>query len=154
MRDIELYWLAGLLEGEGSFMRPPPSSPNQPVIGLQMTDEDIIAKVSSLVKVGYRRVRYHHPEWKPIYALQVRGGKAVDLMKKLRPLMGERRQKQIERALIGYDPFLSQQRQRKLPSPEELRVMLKTSTTRELGKELGCSRQTISRRSRIGLIAR
>jgi hypothetical protein len=151
MRDTELYWLAGLLEGEGSFMRPPPSSPNQPVIGLQMTDEDVIEKVSSLVGVGYRRVRYNHPEWKPVYALQVRGGRAVRLMRELSPFMGERRRGQIDRALAGYDPFLSQQRRLKLPSPEELRVMLKTSTTRELGKRLGCSRQTISRRSRIGL---
>ena len=28
-----LYWLAGILEGEGTFMSGPPSRPNAPVVG-------------------------------------------------------------------------------------------------------------------------
>ena len=30
----ELHWLAGLLEGEGSFMAGPPSSPGLPIIAV------------------------------------------------------------------------------------------------------------------------
>jgi hypothetical protein len=36
-----LIWLAGILEGEGSFMKGPPSSPNRPVISMVTTDIDV-----------------------------------------------------------------------------------------------------------------
>ena len=36
--SAELHWLAGLLEGEGTFMTGPPSSPGLPVIAVNMTD--------------------------------------------------------------------------------------------------------------------
>ena len=49
----DLYWLAGLLEGEGSFMRGPPSRPNMPAIAIQMTDEDVIQRVAQLWAVCY-----------------------------------------------------------------------------------------------------
>lgn len=38
----QLSWVAGLLEGEGTFLAPPPSSPNQPRLRVQMTDRDIV----------------------------------------------------------------------------------------------------------------
>ena len=41
----ELHWLAGLLEGEGSFMTGPPSSPGLPVIAVNMTDQDVMARI-------------------------------------------------------------------------------------------------------------
>jgi hypothetical protein len=40
----ELAWLAGLLEGEGSFMPGPPSNPRMPIICLAMNDEDVMAR--------------------------------------------------------------------------------------------------------------
>lgn len=41
-----LLWLAGLLEGEGSLIPGPPSYPNSPIIAIQMTDEDVVAKAA------------------------------------------------------------------------------------------------------------
>lgn len=44
----DLYWLAGILEGEGSFMKGPPSAPNSPVVSCNMTDLDVIEKISKI----------------------------------------------------------------------------------------------------------
>lgn len=106
MDDKDLYWLAGLLEGEGSFLAPVPSSPRLPIIQVSMTDEDVIARVAALWgKAAYRArsdSRSAERGWKTPYAVQLRGSKAVHLMRLLRPLMGLRRQAQIDRALSGY----------------------------------------------------
>ena len=53
MDEKELYWLAGLLEGEGSFMRGAPSRPNTPMVSLSMTDEDVVARVGRMLGVSY-----------------------------------------------------------------------------------------------------
>jgi len=99
-----LHWLAGLLEGEGSFLKPPPSSPNSVVISLQMTDEDIVSRVSSIFGVKYHRIVPKNTAWKDSFSIVLRGVKAMELMKRLQPLMGSRRQKQIQDALGRYDP--------------------------------------------------
>lgn len=44
----ELHWLAGLLEGEGSFMAGPPSSPGLPVLAVNMTDHDVMARLGRI----------------------------------------------------------------------------------------------------------
>ena len=97
----QLHWLSGLLEAEGSFLKPSPSSPNTPKIQIMMTDEDIIARVSTLFGVKYHQV-YPKKATKPTFACHLRGKRAVALMKLLYPLMSKRRQIQIDRALAGY----------------------------------------------------
>lgn len=47
--EHDRYWLAGLLEGEGSFLKGPPSAPRYPVLSLQMTDEDVVARVAAML---------------------------------------------------------------------------------------------------------
>lgn len=100
----DLHWLAGLLEGEGSFLEGPPSSPRYPVVALQMIDEDIVTRVAAMFarKPGTWQPREAH--WQPIYLVRITGAKAVAWMNALRPLMGVRRQAQIDRALASYDP--------------------------------------------------
>jgi hypothetical protein len=51
-----LHWLAGYLEGEGSFMKGSPSTPNQPIITVSSTDEDIIRKVAGIFERTYPKV--------------------------------------------------------------------------------------------------
>lgn len=99
MTDLELAWLAGLLEGEGSFLRPPPSDLKRPRISIEMTDEDVMQRVADLVGLKLVRPRIRQVHWKPSFRLAIRGPKAVDLMKRLYPLMGKRRQEQIDQAL-------------------------------------------------------
>jgi hypothetical protein len=100
----ELHGLAGLLEGEGSFMAGPPSSPRMPVISVHMTDEDVIVRVGRIFGRKPYEARPRNPRWQASYQGRVTGGGAVRWMTLLRPLMGTRRQAQIDRALASYDP--------------------------------------------------
>lgn len=105
MDDKDKYWLAGLLEGEGSFIKGPPTAPNSPGISLQMTDEDVVARASALMGTKYHS--YHRGKdkgWKEIYQTNLRGYRAVDLMRELYDLMGIRRKQQIDKAIEGYSP--------------------------------------------------
>jgi transposase-like protein len=107
----ELYWLAGWLDGEGSFCAPPPSDPRRARICGCTTDEDVGRAVARLLGVT---PTYSHTEsarakgWSATWRALKRGTGAVQLMKALYPLMGIRRQAQIERALaaIGESPFM------------------------------------------------
>ncbi len=141
------YWLAGYLEGEGSFIPGPPSSPGQPIISLCTTDEDVIQKISSLFKVKYHRTRkdyYLKMGWKATYQIRLTGGRAYHLMLILKPLMGIRRKQQIEKAVNSY----------RLEKPRiekedllKIRKMLnnKKLSKAEIGRRIGLSRETISK---------
>lgn len=103
----DLYWLAGLLEGEGSFLTGPPSAPNTVSIALTMTDADVIARVARLWGVAFHEVRQERTRqhgWRPTFYVHLRGKLAAELMMRLLPLMGERRHIQIGRALSNYSP--------------------------------------------------
>jgi hypothetical protein len=104
--EIEVAWLAGLLEGEGSFSKGPPSKPNLPRIQLSSTDEDVVSRVARLFDIRYccARARKHINliPTKPIFQLQVRGSKAVIWMKRVEPHMGVRRKEQIRVALASH----------------------------------------------------
>lgn len=97
-----LYWLAGLLEAEGSFIAPPPSSPNTPLISIMMTDEDIIARVAAIFGKKYHQVRRQKEHHKKAYVTHLKGHRAHDFMRELYPLMSTRRKQQIDRALANY----------------------------------------------------
>lgn len=101
MTEVELAWLAGLLEGEGSFLKPSPCEPTSVRIAVEMTDKDVIDKVSKLWNIRYcqTRKRRQNLNHKPTYRIQIKGRRAAELMVKLKPLMGERRQQQIQEAL-------------------------------------------------------
>lgn len=100
-----LSWLSGLLEGEGSFMKGPPSRPNLPFVSVTMTDLDVVQKAGDLFGVKVINQKPATPRNKPLYRASVRGSKAVLLMHLLKPLMGQRRQLQIELALSSYNPI-------------------------------------------------
>lgn len=104
MTELELGWLAGLLEGEGSFLAGPPSQPRIPLITLQMCDEDIVHRAAEIFHTSVytcRPLKEHH---KISFRTHCRGKPAVEWMQKLRPLMGARRQGQIDRACASYAP--------------------------------------------------
>lgn len=102
MRDDDLNWLAGLLEGEGSFLRGSPSRPNQPGIVVEMTDQSVIERVADLLNgVKPIAIKARNEKWKPTWVARVRGNPARNLMHTLRPLMSPRRQAQIDIALAS-----------------------------------------------------
>lgn len=105
MHHIDLCWLAGFLEGEGSFLKGTPSQPNMPAIAVVSTDLDVITRAatllnnSSVFKASSNKAKAH---WKQAYRVQLRGRNAVLLMQKLYPLMGFRRKQQIIDAIATY----------------------------------------------------
>jgi|GEM_PF-1426840 len=97
-----LDWLAGLLEAEGSFMEGPPSAPNQHVISIQMTDEDVIARTAHILECSYNHIHRKNEKHKDYFIAYIRGRRAIEMMKILRPLMGVRRQGQIDKCLASF----------------------------------------------------
>lgn len=100
----QLYWLAGLLEGEGSFLAPMPSAPNRPIVRLMMTDEDVVARAAALLDCKYHRIKIKREGAKDAFNIALRGYRAYLLMQALYPLMSTRRKAQIDRALASYAP--------------------------------------------------
>lgn len=142
-KDVEnpdLYWLAGLLEGEGSFLAPSPSRPGIVAIAVEMTDEDVIARVADLLGVStYSTCRPRQDHHKQSFRVMIRGKKAAEWMRCLQPLMGERRQRQIETALRAEsyrEPLISDENARSLA----WRYWNGEHTPTRLGQEFGISK--------------
>lgn len=108
VKEPDLYWIAGLLEGEGSFLKGPPSSPGLPAIQMVMVDRDVVSKAADLLGCGVGTVRPRQSHWKESYSIRLKGSRAVEWMRALRPLLGERRQRQIDRAIASYAPRSNQ----------------------------------------------
>lgn len=97
LRDRD--WLAGLLEGEGSFLRPTPSSPRCPVVRVEMCDRDVVEHVARLWNRAVVPVAPRQPGFRRSYVTTIKGGPAIRVMTQLAPLMGDIRRTQIERAV-------------------------------------------------------
>jgi len=110
VQETELYWLAGLLEGEGSFCCGPPSKPNSPYICVEMCDEDVVSRIARLFGMAYHPIKPRKSNHKISYGTRLTGSKAMSLMKSLRSMMSVRRQDQIDRALRSFDPTRLQRR--------------------------------------------
>jgi hypothetical protein len=100
----DLHWLAGLLEGEGSFVPGPPSAPRSPGVQLCMADRDIVDRAGALLGSAVWVVPSRRAGWRTAYTVRVRGARGVLWMQRLRPLMGTRRQAQIDRAIASHGP--------------------------------------------------
>jgi hypothetical protein len=98
----DLHWLAGLLEGEGSFLSGPPSSPHLPSLQVVMADEDVMLRVGRLLGRRVYRIKPRRSHWQMTFTVRMKGLRAVEWMQRLRPLMGERRRAQIDRAIGSY----------------------------------------------------
>jgi len=114
MRD--LYWLAGLIEGEGCF-----GDYDSPTIAVTSTDEDIIKRISKLFNCNY-----HHKKTptKLQYVIKIHSTLAISWMLTLYPLMGERRQSKIKECILKWksqkrmntDPLYFNCGHKKIPS--------------------------------------
>lgn len=97
MSETDVAWLAGWLEGEGYFGVAPSGSP---IIQVSCTDKDIVEKASKLM--GSNGVKFQSrrkPHWKDVYKTHLHGQSAVNIMKLIRPYMGERRGAVIDTAI-------------------------------------------------------
>lgn len=141
MQKSDLNWLAGLLEGEGSFLLGPPSRSHLPIIRVEMVDGDVIRRAAELLGVGVVRLPARRKKWKPTFVATTYGKPAVLLMRVLRPLMGERRQKQIDAALACYKvlatPKLNSMKVR------AIRRQVKTQTVSAVARRFAVARATV-----------
>jgi hypothetical protein len=98
-------WLAGVLEGEGSFLSKRRARNSYPVIKVEMCDLEVIEHVAVILNA---RVWVEGPReegWRPTYIAQIAGQHAADWMSQLRPYMGLRRTAAIDAALASYQPI-------------------------------------------------
>jgi hypothetical protein len=95
MRTLDIAWLGGLIEGEGSFN----DSKGSPNIELQMTDRDTLRKAAGLFGVDeqapWRHVKNGKAHYKTVYVCRLYGTRAVSWMMTLYPFLGERRQGRV-----------------------------------------------------------
>jgi hypothetical protein len=102
----DIAWLAGLLEGEGSFhykkSKPRDKTYWYPIVLCQMTDPDVLEKAASILGVKvFGPYKKNNPNAKDAWAVFINGKYAVALMMTILPFMGERRTNKILE-LIAY----------------------------------------------------
>jgi len=102
----EIYWVAGLVEGEGCFGRMKSGRDYKgkkyftTYIQVKMTDKDVIEKLAKLwkrsVMIGDKKdYSYYKQGWK----VRVQGPTAIGWMMTLYSIMGKRRQEKIKELL-------------------------------------------------------
>ncbi len=93
--EIEVAYIAGLLEGEGTFLR----KGFCPIIQIGMTDLDVIEEAAKVINIGNRKIYIENdkrPNHKLKYAFCLAGRDALKWMKLIRPYMRSRRGKEID----------------------------------------------------------
>lgn len=139
-----LFWLAGFLEGEGSFFCNKQKSLR---VSAASTDKDVIKYLAWIVDDGRLTGPYQpsYPGSKQMWYWHAQGQEAADLMRLLRPLMSLRRKKQITAALRSWDG-----RGRKLVklSAEQVKGIRRelrkgTRTAREIAETYGTERYSV-----------
>lgn len=101
--ENDLYWLAGLLEGEGYFGCNKNSQCNYHYakITVAMKDRDVIERVQKVIGSGSISVdRYkREPHHSTIHRYNVVADVAESVMIQILPIMGERRAQKIDEVL-------------------------------------------------------
>ena len=108
--QMDVMWLAGYLEGEGTFHAAGSKRDDgmYPTLCIQVTstDLDVLQRVGRMIEREANAVKSYQYEksikssnLKQQYRVRVYGHDALQLMSILHPLMGERRQDQIKQAL-------------------------------------------------------
>lgn len=100
---VEIAWLAGLLEGEGSFLMIRSSKVYRyPQIVVNMTDRDVIVRVAGLFGGSVYDIPRYVEGRKLSYRAQITGSGAAQWMMDLYPWLGERRRSRIDKVLAEY----------------------------------------------------
>jgi hypothetical protein len=104
MTKVQLAWVAGLLEGEGSFSLKGGGTARNIVVQCHMTDVDVLRRLLTLAGGTLHGPYSNGPAGrKQRWMWRVSGPHARTLMKRLLPLMGERRTDRITGLLAAYD---------------------------------------------------
>src|SRR5437762_8461139 len=112
MKNKDILWLAGLLEGEAGFStkvcKDKRRAKNKiyvyetPNIQLHLTDKDIVKRASKLFLSPLHGPYEPHGSFvakKQVYATNITGSKAAGIMMTIYELLGKRRQSQIRKII-------------------------------------------------------
>ena len=111
---VDALWLAGLLEGEGSFVCDIVRGEfKRPRIALQMTDKDIVQKVAKLLGAHCWGPYSKMAPRKDVWATAITGPRAAEWMRILHPYFGARRQAKINEILNSWTPRIPYSRLKK-----------------------------------------
>ncbi len=91
----DVLWLAGLLEGEGTFDL---HRGKYPRVRVGMTDRDVIGRAATLMGVSVT-TRFHKAPYQASFHAEATGAKAVLIMAAVFPHMGSRRSGRIATVL-------------------------------------------------------
>ena len=104
LSSTEIAWIAGLLEGEGSFglddraktRYKVSTAPASPFIKISMVDEDVISKLAKMVNKSYFSPSRKTVKNKIVYTLHI-GDRAtlLYLLPRVLPYLGKRRQERV-----------------------------------------------------------
>jgi len=110
-----LAWLAGLLEGEGSFIAARFGNHSYPRISVTMSDRDVLERAMTLMPGSHMYYasdsRFAERGWSETWMVRLNGPPAAEIMNAVRPWMGQRRTSAIERVLSVWHPI------RLIPAP-------------------------------------
>jgi hypothetical protein len=96
----DLYWLAGLMEGEGCFYTPKPGTKGRSIaLMLGMTDRDVVERAADILGAKLQAPRFVKGATKNSYYIALSGKKAAGWMMTLYTLMGQRRRAKIKECL-------------------------------------------------------
>ena len=97
MDKSDIAWLAGLFEGEGTFIwKKTGTFYGVPMARIKMADKDIIERVQVFLGGNIYEEKERQEGWKRQYCLAYQGNTAMRIMLLLRPYMGIRRSKRID----------------------------------------------------------
>lgn len=104
MKVKDLMWLAGLLEGEGSFSV---NAGIYPRISVRMTDKDVVDRAAGMlgtITTGPFKCKGKE-SYKPQWTTVINGKHAIGWMMTLYPMMGERRKQRIKYLIAHWRLF-------------------------------------------------
>lgn len=94
--EYDRGWAVGILEGEGCFTTCGSKTKLYPRIKVAMVDLDVMERLAGILGTKVTGPYANGPRaTQPIYHLVVPRAQTNELMRTLRPLMGERRQQRI-----------------------------------------------------------
>lgn len=97
----QIYWIAGILEGEGHFTV---TQQNSTMIRLAMTDLDIITRARDIIapgkKIGIKQSK--REKEKDMFYFACCGSSAIQWMFTIYPLMGIRRKQKIREVVASW----------------------------------------------------
>lgn len=146
MNEVDAAWVAGLLEGEGTFLTQP--NGHSPRIACQMTDLDVLERLLYLCGGTLHEVTKRQKHWKDCWIWRISGDPAAEVMLSIRDFLGSRRRAKVEEVLSDWftngRPYKEDSVRRNQAAQDYLDGK---GSLRKLSKQYGFSYESIRRRA-------